>query len=316
MAQALGGRFVSLPRSELALAIYETVAHRCQTLFGDKITRIVRSNGQVGISFQSAPPQSFDLVVGADGLHSGVRAITWGDEGRGETYLGYKAAAFEVTGYAPRDELAYVAYGTPGKHIARFAMRDGKTLFFFIFLDRHPETPTESAAIKTLLRRTFAGNGWESDRILAAMDATDDIYLDRVSQIHLDSWSRDRVVLVGDAAACPSLLAGEGAALAMVGAYVLAGELRLKNSVALALAAYEARMRPLIAAKQKAAARFASSFAPRTRLGLTFRNIVTNAMHLPFVAQAILLPQLRDKITLPDYDVLARVAGRRTANAA
>ena len=305
---AAGGRFVSVPRSELALAIYDTVANRCEALFGERITRIVRRNGRANVSFQGTATRTFDLVVGADGLHSGVRDLTWGEEGRVEHYLGYKAAAFEAAGYPSRDELAFVSYGTPGKQIARFATRNGKTLFFFVFLDRDPNTPREPAAIRETLRRAFAGNGWESDGILCALDATNEIYFDRVSQIRLDAWSRDRIVLVGDAAACPSLLAGEGAALAMVASYVLAGELRLSKSVPLALAAYEARLRPLILAKQKAAARFASAFAPRTRAGLTIRNIVSKALHLPFVAEATLLPPLRDSFALPEYDLLARAA--------
>ena len=137
---------------------------------------------------------------------------------------------------------------------------------------------------------------------MAAMDTCESIYFDRVSQIHLDSWSAGRCALIGDAAACPSLLAGQGSALAMLAAYVLAGELqRAKGDHGAAFAAYEQRLRPFMEAKQKAAAKFASTFAPRTELGIFCRNLVTRAMRLPFVAELAVGRSLRDDLELPDY---------------
>ncbi len=145
-------------------------------------------------------------------------------------------AAFEAQGDRPRDELVYVSHAEPGRQVSRFSMRD---------------------------------MGWECPSILAAGYDASQVYFDRVSQIRMDRWTNGRTALVGDAAACVSLLAGEGTGLAMAEAYVLAGELSdAGNDHARGLSQYEARMMPLLRRKQAAAAKFASSFAPKTSTGI------------------------------------------------
>jgi 2-polyprenyl-6-methoxyphenol hydroxylase-like FAD-dependent oxidoreductase len=134
------------------------------------------------------------------------------------------------------------------------------------------------------------------------MDQVDDVYFDCVSQIHLPRWSAGRVALIGDAAACASLLAGEGTGLAMIEAYVLAGELhRAGGQVELALKGYEERLRAFVTAKQKAALRFRGFFAPRTALALKVRNLAVNALAVPFLANRLIGGSLRDELVLPDY---------------
>ena len=134
------------------------------------------------------------------------------------------------------------------------------------------------------------------------MDSCDEIYFDRVSQIQMDTWSQERVGLIGDAAFCPSLLAGQGAALAMIAAYVLAGELsRVASQPKEAFRRYEQQLQPFIKGKQKAAAQFASSFAPKTQLGVFLRNQITKAFKLPFVPKLAMGPSLLDRIDLPDF---------------
>jgi 2-polyprenyl-6-methoxyphenol hydroxylase-like FAD-dependent oxidoreductase len=132
------------------------------------------------------------------------------------------------------------------------------------------------------------------------MEGASDIYLDRVSQIEMPAWSNGRTVLVGDAASCVSLLAGEGTGLAMVHAYILAAELRAaKGDVRRACEGYEKRLRPLMATKQKAARRFAGFFAPQSRLGIALRNLTMRAMNIGFVADALVGRSLRDDVILP-----------------
>ncbi|MFO0579693.1 MAG: FAD-binding domain [Polyangia bacterium] len=303
------GRYVSLARGDLAASIFRTIEGRIESLFGDRITAIAEGHGAVRVTFEHAPERDFDLVIGADGLHSGVRRLAFGDAARFEKYLGYAVAAFELPGYRPREELTYVSYSRPGKQAARFALRSDRTLILLVFAEDpsaatsdEAARPADLAAKRRLLHARFDDAGWECPQILAAMDRCESLYVDRVSQIHLDRWSTGRVALVGDAAACPSLLAGQGASLAMTGAYVLAGELkRARGDHAAAFAAYESRLRPFIEAKQRAAAQFAESFAPRTELGLRLRNLVTRAMRIPFVAELALGRSLRDDVTLPDY---------------
>ncbi len=300
-----GGRYLSIARSELAKLLYERIAGRCEVLFGDTVTAIDDEGDSVRVAFRHAPERRFDAVIGADGLHSEVRRLVFGPQDQFESYLGYMVAAFQTEGYRPRDELVYVSYAGPGKQVARFAMRGDRTMVLFVLAaDRPPAVDAHDiAAQKALLNETFRDAGWECPQILAALDRSDDLYFDRVSQIHMDAWSKGRVALVGDAAFCASLLAGQGSALAMGAAYVLAGELGRRGATPeTAFQRYEAVLRPLIATKQKAAKQFASGFAPKTRFGVFLRNQVTKAFAIPFVAKLAMGSSLIDRIDLPDYD--------------
>jgi 2-polyprenyl-6-methoxyphenol hydroxylase-like FAD-dependent oxidoreductase len=302
IAKSLHDRFVSLSRGDLARILYDAVKDRVETLFDDSIVDLAESGDEIRVSFSRAAPRAFDLVIGADGLHSKVRGLGFAADAAREEYLGYHVAAFEVTGYRPRDELAYVSFSRPGRQIARFAMRDDRTVFMLIFAAPEPVDARDGEARRALLQRMFGGLGWECDAILAAMQRTDSLYFDRVSQVHLRRWSRGRVALLGDAAHCPSLLAGEGCALAIIDAYVLAGELaRAPHDPSRAFDAYESRLRTFIDGKQRSAKRFASQFAPRTAFGIWLRNFATRAMALPGVTELLIGRALRDRIQLPDY---------------
>jgi len=252
---ATNGRYVSIPRGELAKIIYQKVEGRCESIFGDSITKIEQDQNGVRVAFKCTRPRDFDIVIGADGHHSVVRKLVFGKQEHFEKYLGYMAAAFAANGYRPRDEDVYVSYSLPGKQVARFAMRNDRTMFFFVFADNEGRRvePHNTNAHKDILRAEFGHAGWECPKILAAMESCDEVYFDRVSQIRMETWSQGRVGLIGDAAFCPSFLAGQGAAMAMIAAYVLAGELsRLANQPQEAFQRYEQQLHPLIASKQKA----------------------------------------------------------------
>ena len=138
--------------------------------------------------------------------------------------------------------------------------------------------------------------------ILDELDRAPSLYVDRVSQIRMGAWSRGPVALIGDAAFCVSLAAGQGSALAMVSAYVLAGELaKAGGDHEMAFRDYEARLRPYIEIKQKGAARFAAAFAPRTPAGLWFRNQVIRAFSVPGLARFAVGREITDTLELPDY---------------
>ncbi len=161
-----------------------------------------------------------------------------------------------------------------------------------------------------MLRDLYGAGGGKPGASLGELDRARDLYFDRVSQIRMERWSKDRVALVGDAAFCPSLMAGQGSALAMTAAYVLAGELaRAGGRRAEAFARYEELLRPFIAAKQQGAARFASAFAPKTRWGLFLRNSVIKACAIPGVARLAFGRDIIDAMRLPDYDFAGRTAG-------
>ncbi|HTV24698.1 MAG TPA: FAD-binding domain [Polyangiaceae bacterium] len=298
------GRYTSIPRGELARILYESLDGRAEVIFGDSISALEPADDGVCVHFEGERSRRFDLVVGADGLHSAVRRLAWGAEQRYEKFLGYNVAAFSLLGYRPREEGVYVAYARPGRQIARFALRGDRTMFLCVVADGSGEAidAHDPRAIEDYLSRHFAGAGWECDAILRQFATSDDPYLDRVSQIRMPQWSKGCIALLGDAAYAPSLLAGQGAALAIIGAYVLAGELARDDGVKRALARYESELHSFMLKKQMAAQGVAGSFAPKTRLGVILRNQMLRAFALPGVAQLVLRSNLLDRIQLRDYD--------------
>ena len=305
------GRYVSISRSDLAAFMYQKLEGKVETIFGNTIDRIEQNAEGVRITFSGGATRDFDLVIGADGLHSRVRELAFGPEDQFEKYLGYKAAAFQVEGYSPRDELVYILYTEVGQQVGRFSMRDDRTLFLFTFADADPHVPSDIASQRALLRKRFENSGWECPQILDAMDRSNDLYIDRVSQIRMGPepgavadgrWTRGRVTLVGDAAFCVSLLAGQGSALSMIAAYILAGELhRARGNYTEAFARYESLFAPFVLRKQKAALRFAGSFAPKSAFSKFLRNRIFDLLAIPGIADLAIGRDLKDKIALPAY---------------
>jgi 2-polyprenyl-6-methoxyphenol hydroxylase-like FAD-dependent oxidoreductase len=303
--QLLGDRFTTLRRADLAAAIYDALGGSVETIFGDSVAGIEEAPHYVRVRFDRAPPREADLVIGADGLHSRVRRLVFGPDADFEVSLGYHVAAFAVEGYRPREELVYVSHGVPGRQVSRWSMRDDMTVFLFVFRDEYlaGQTPSTEQDRKAALASIFSNVGWECPQILAALPRAGDNYFDRVSQVRKDRWATGRTALVGDAAACVSLLAGEGAGLAMAEAYVLAGEIcNCGGDYAAAFARHQERMMPFLKRKQKTAARFASAFAPKTALGISLRNLVLGVLRFPFLADFLVGRVLRDEFKLPDFD--------------
>jgi 2-polyprenyl-6-methoxyphenol hydroxylase-like FAD-dependent oxidoreductase len=300
-----GGRFATLRRSDLSRLLYGKIAATTETIFGDEIVDLEQQIDRVDVHFKHAAARSFDLVIGADGLHSGVRKIAFGPQARFEKQLGYGVGAFEVAGYRPRDENVYVIHSQPGRMLGRIALRDDVTLFLFVFAAdvKSVSVTSDLRAQKAKLREMFGGQRWEYARILDALDGAHELYFDRVSQIKMPSWSTGRVALIGDAAFCASLLAGQGSALAMTAAYMLAGELaKAEGRHHEAFANYEALLRNYIAAKQRGAERFSTAFAPKTRWGLLLRNAIINVCAIPGLARYAFGRDIVDTLQLPSYE--------------
>ncbi|MEO8216347.1 MAG: FAD-binding domain [Acidobacteriota bacterium] len=295
------GRYVSLPRGDLASILFHSIENDAEVLFGETIEHLDDTGSGVRVDLSGGSSRDFDAVIGADGLHSRVRELAFGPESQFETYLGYCVAAFEVDGYRPRDELVFVMHTEVGRQVARFTLRGDRTMFLFIFKEQGgiaiPMEDTE--AQKSVLRDRFRDCGWETAQILKEMDRAGSLYFDRVSQIRMEEWWRGRVALTGDAAFCVSLLGGQGSALAMIGAYFLAHELKNGGDPTAAFKRYHASLDGFLRSKQKDAENFAGWFAPSSRIRLFLRNQATKLLGIPLVADLAGRNGLLDRITLP-----------------
>lgn len=297
-----GGHYVTIGRSDLSRLLFEKAKAAAEVIFDNEIIALDEMPDGVNVHFKRGENRRFDLVIGADGLHSDVRGLVFGSQHRFETYLGYRVAAFEVSGYRPRNDDIYVMHGRPGRMIGRFTLREDRTLFLFVFNENSHLLPTTIDQQKAILCEVYGSDTWECPQILEQLDHVGELYFDRVSQIRMANWSNGRVALVGDAAFCVSLLAGQGSALAILSAYVLAGELAsASGEYREAFARYESFLRPFVQMKQSGAEGFAAAFAPRTPWGLWFRNQMIRAFAIPGLARLTVGREITDSLKLPDY---------------
>ena len=300
------GRIASLSRADIAMAIHGLLDNQVETLFGDSIATIEQDGTKLRVGFEYAPERELDLVIGADGLHSRIRQIAFGPDTDFEYPMGCHVASFEVAGYRPRDENLYLAHTAPGRYVARFPLRDDKTLFFMLLRDEYlpGSIPAGGPERKAALTHAFSDMGWECPEILSSLQRVDDVYFDSISQIRMDAWTKGRVALIGDAAACPSLIAGEGAGFALAAAYVLAGEIHQHGAdLDSALTAYQGRIKPYALRKQKYAESLVPSFVPRTAHGVSIRDFATLLMRLPVFPRLLMGRYFHDEMQLPEYPI-------------
>ncbi|MFI8962726.1 FAD-dependent monooxygenase [Streptomyces sp. NPDC053493] len=292
-------------RGDLARVLHDATKDDTEYVFGDSVTSLTEDADGVDVTFERGAPRRFDLVVGADGLHSLTRRLTFGPEERFVRHLGVYCAVFTTANHLGLDRTGH-AYRTAGKLVAMYSARhntEAKAMFYFgsplLGLDRR-DVPRQQA----VLHEHFAGNGWESDRLLHAMRHAPDFYFDSVGQVRMDTWTRGRVALVGDAAACPSSLSGMGSGLALVGAYVLAGELAAADGDhTVAYARYEHEMRAYATGCQKMGDGVAKLMVPDSRLTASLLNRYYKALpYLPGKNMAARIARrTAENITLRDY---------------
>ncbi|EOD58674.1 FAD-dependent monooxygenase [Amycolatopsis vancoresmycina] len=269
-------------RGDLARILYDATRGNTEYVFGDWITGLDERPGGVEVTFAHGTPRRFDLVVGADGLHSGVRALAFGPE---EDYLrrfdAYVSIATVPNSFRlDRWELLHAA--APGRMVNVYSTArasDAKAAFWFtappLAYDRR-----DVDAQKAIVADRFADLGWEIPALLTAMSSAGDFYFDPVCQIVMDRLSTGRVVLLGDAGYCASPASGQGTSLALAGAYVLAGELAADFPAG--LSRYEALMRPFIEKNQALAKTALRGIIPQSRAFAWFNTRMIRLLpHLP-----------------------------------
>ncbi|MEV0839739.1 FAD-dependent monooxygenase [Actinocatenispora sera] len=309
------GGDTELPRGALTGLLSDAIGDDVEFRFGDSIAELTDHDSGVDVRFAGGDTARYDVVVGADGLHSNTRRLVFGPEEQFHHYLGHCFAGFSMPNHLGLDHEG-VASTAPGRTAVLYAAGDPDRVHGFLSFGR-AEAPfaafRDPAAQRELVASVFADGGWEVPRMIDAMRTADDLFFDVVSQIRMPNWSRGRVALVGDAAYAPSFLSGQGSSIALVGAYVLAGELAATTDHRAAFAAYEQRMRQFVADNQALAIGGGGvAVAPATRRGVWARNQLFRVAPLLLRLGAFggRVAKVKSSLTLPDYTAPAEVGTR------
>ncbi|GAA3584512.1 FAD-dependent monooxygenase [Nonomuraea rosea] len=315
---AVSDRHVEIMRDDLSEIFYDVTRDDVEYVFGDSIASISEAGEVV---FDGGRTETYDLVIGADGLHSNVRGLVFGPESRFTTWIGAYLAVLTVPNHLGLDGRMEGIAGV-GRMAAMYGaadLEDARAGFFFRTpepLDYHHR---DVARQKELLRARFEGMGWAVPTLLAELDRTPAFYFDSITQLRLDTWSRGRVTLVGDAGYCPGPAVGGSTSLAVVGAYILAGELAAHGGDhTRAYPAYEAEIGDYVRRSRSFAVGAAKRIVPRTRFDLwALAQGMRLINHLPAALTKAATKisskgvRLHDSIELKDYSAF-NAAGARS----
>lgn len=274
------GKYLGLMHQTLEEVLYEALDQSIEVRFGRWVKRIEQGMDVVEVTFNDGATETFDLLIGADGVHSTTRALVFGPEEQFSRSLGYTIACYPTSDRYGIGKT-FQMYNEPGRMAAAYCTPQADDLLlFFMYQSPKPEhVPREQRL--SHLRKVFGGMGWLTERFLSDVNPAENIFMDAVIQIQMPTWHQGRVALVGDACDCPTLLSGQGASLAMGGAYLLARALRDIADYQEAFRRYEQQMSAYVLEQQKSGRSFAKSFLPGSPLGL-------------FVQQAMMKVLLRE----------------------
>jgi 2-polyprenyl-6-methoxyphenol hydroxylase-like FAD-dependent oxidoreductase len=273
MRKIMHGKYMALMHWTLEEALYEAVAGDVEVRFGRSLVAVEQGPEAVTVTFNDGTTETFDVLIGADGIHSNTRTLVFGPEERFGCYLGYYAAC-----YALPDRYgighAWKNYTEPGRLAGAYCSNnEGEIITLFTYKTANQGHISHEQRLPRL-RQAFAGMGWITSKLLDDAPDPEAIFMDAVTQIQMTTWHSDRVALVGDACGCPTLISGQGASLAMGGAYILAEALHEMGDYQDGFRRYEGLMQPYVESRQKNARDFAKTFVPGSRLGLVAQQIL------------------------------------------
>ncbi|WP_084487536.1 FAD-dependent monooxygenase [Nocardia sienata] len=300
------GRHLEIMRGELAAILHEATGSRVDYRFGDSIAELTDHGDGVAVTFDSGASARFDLVIGADGMHSRVRELVFGPEERWRQHLG---GYFAVGTLPNHRELAGLTllYNAVDRIAAMYPVRQtglARAVFLFRRGEEQGHDPRDIDAQRRLLRAEYRDEGWDIPLLLDEMDRAEDFYLDSISRIRLDAWSRGRVALVGDAGYAPGPAVGGGTSLAVVGAYLLARALaEAGGDHSVAFPAYQAQVDDYARRCREVAPAVLRRGIPRSRTQLLFSETAMRLLpHVPRGIRARLMSGSASS-TLSDFTV-------------
>ncbi|QFZ20030.1 FAD-dependent oxidoreductase [Saccharothrix syringae] len=286
LARAVDGRLLSIMRPDLERALREDLPPGVELRHGARVVGVERHADHAVARLADGSAVPGDLLVGADGVHSAVRRLVFGD---GHVrHLGFHTAAFTFDDPAVHELVRgrFCVTDTVGRQVGFYGLRDGRVAAFTVHRTSSPRLPRDPRAA---VLETYGSLGWVVPRALARCPA--EIYYDQVAQVELPRWTSGRVALVGDACGAVSLLAGQGASLGIAGAWVLAGHLDDP-------AGYERAWRPVVEDRQRVARSGARWFLPASPLRLHARRLAVRLSTLPGVDRVIATSLVGKPVTL------------------
>ncbi|KQQ36514.1 FAD-binding monooxygenase [Rhizobium sp. Leaf306] len=294
---------LEMMRGDIARMIYDPASQRVAYRFGETIHALEQDASGVTVHFASGTSERYDVVIAAEGVGSPTREKIFPDENKPK-WMDITIAYFGIPKTTDDGEFSR-QYNTIGGIGATLKPGREDNVHVYMGMQKKPEGENEwsTERQKLFLKEKFSHAGWHFPRILDGMFKTDDFYFDVLRQVRMDRWSNGRVVLTGDAAWCATPLSGIGTTLAVVGGYVLAGELSKTNDLPSALAAYERVMRPFVKEGQGVPKILPRMLWPHSRIGLAVLRGTMRVAGTAFVRKTFSNLYLRDskKVELPNY---------------
>lgn len=283
-------RHFNFMRGDLERVLYKKISSPSTVRFGTTVQSFQQHFGRIEAVLSDQSRCEVDLLVGADGVHSVIRRLAFGQASEYMRFLGYHALAFLVSDRKLTGPDTFYTMTVPGRQISVYPVPGNRTATLFVHRRDQPGSDFSTQAGLFELKQTYRGMGWILPQLLQQCTDGASMYFDAVSQVVLPTWSKGRVVLIGDACHCVSLVAGQGASLALAGAYVLYDELtRAEGKVAAALSRYERKLRPVVDSKQRAGCRLAKWFVPDSTFQIELRDLLLRTSTWPIVSGIIRL---------------------------